>query len=344
MKPWLDMIIKLNKVFVNDIDIKMDYDDNDIIQNLDKNRSIDYSKKNYINEIPNNPALVLEHPSSVFLLNIDEKEAMKIQKDYGVICQSKDALDYTPLTQPNRSNELKKGRGTLSWEMMISQYKELPSNSVLIIDRYLFHGDRFDEKKGCYDEQKRNGIKNLYEILKSMLPSEFEGTYHVGIFTTDIDEERIDRKSKNRSTKDFTNLTNNQIISAINKLNEELNRNYVLNIEVVLFNPRLPFGGYDLIHNRRIISNYFIVTADHLLATLNNGKGKSECSQTIGVFPLFENIDKDSKSDKKVERIKFDLDCFRIFIEEQSKKKNPAVIYQNTNIIISTQIMHRFLH
>lgn len=320
MSPWLEMIIKLKKVFVNDDNIfsdGVDLDD-DPFYTLDVMQiDICTSKKDYINEIPQNPVLVLQNPSGIFLLDIPVEKANQIQRGYGVICQSIKQQDYRPLTQPHFPTELNEGDTGKSWSSIISQYKELPSNSALIIDAHLFAEDRFDERNSCYDERKRDGIDNIFEILNCILPLSFQDTYHVGILITDTDKAKAARRSR-------SNLSNDRIATAINRLKKELRRTYPINIEVVFFDPS--DDGHKLIHNRRIISNYFIVTADYKLAAIRNGR--SLCGQSITAFPLFEGIEKYPDSDKKEKRIRNDITSLSDFFRRQPGSQT-ALLYQN---------------
>jgi hypothetical protein len=335
-QPWLDMIIKLKQVFVNEDDIFPDDVDpeEDPFYTLDGMQvDINSSKKEYINDIPHNPVLVLNQPLGIFLLDIPVEKANQIQTSYGVMCQSTDDLDYTPLSQPHFPTELLAGETGKSWKSMIAQYKELPSNSVLIIDAHLFAEDKYDEANKCYDEKKRDGLNNIFDIINCLLPTSFKDTYHIGVLITDTDKAKAARRTR-------SNLTNDRIASAINKLKKSFNRNYPINIEVIFFDP--DDDGHKLIHNRCIISNYFMVTAEYKLAALRNGR--SLCGQSIAAFPLFENIDKSPGSDKKEKRMRNEIKLLADFIHRQPNS-HTALLYQNgkTNDDFS-QITHRFFN
>lgn len=318
-QPWLEMIFKLKEVFVDNENIfAEDVDtDNDLFYILDEMQvDINTSKVDFIKDIPNNPAIVLNQPSGIFLLNIPATKAFQIQKDYGVICQSVSDLDYTPLTQSHFPTELLTDENK-TWAEMIAQFKNLPSNSVLIIDAHLFAEDKFDEANNCYDPQRRAGIENVSNILDSILPDYFNDTYHVGVLITDTDIAKDLHTSR-------SNLTNSRIASAINKLKKTLNRNYPIHVEVVFFDPR--DDGHKLIHNRRILSNYYIVTAEYKLAAIKNGR--SVCTQTIEAFPLFEDIDKTPNYDKKEKRVRNEIRQFYEFFDRQPQS-HTALLYQN---------------
>lgn len=333
-RPWLDIIIKLKEVFINDENIfseDVDIDD-DPFYTLDEMQiDILSSKKDFINSIPTNPVIVLQHPSSIFLLDISPEKASQIQRDYGVICQSTGKLDFRPLSQSHFPTELLEGETGKSWSNMIAKFKKLPSNSALIIDAHLFAEDKYDEAQNCYDERKRDGLNNVREILDSLLPLSFKETYHIGVLITDTDKAKATHRTR-------SNLTNDRIASAINKLKKSLNRSYPINIEVVFFNQS--DDGHKLIHNRRILSNYFIVTAEYKLAALRNSR--SLCGQSIAAFPLFEGIDTMPETDKKEKRMRSEIKQLADFIHRQPNS-HTASLYQNGQKIDDfSKIKHRF--
>ena len=337
-KAWLDIIIKLKEVYVNETDIfKEDVDPGDdpfyILDQMEVDIRSD--EKDFINSINTNPISVLQHPNGIYLLDIPINKADAIQKDYGVICQSSSKMDCSILIQPHLPSELDEGDTHYSWNKFVGRYVAIPSNSILVIDAHLFDNDRFDERLGCYDNKHRDGINNLFELLDSILPKHFDETYHIGVLITDIDIAKANRKSR-------SNLTNNRIASAINKLKKSLNRNYNINTEVVFFDSR-DIDGHKLIHNRRVISNYFIITADYKLATLRDGR--CLCSQTVAAFPLFENIVNDPDSDKKEKKIRNELRKFQYYLRRQADAIEPtATLYQNgkAEVDLST-MLHRLL-
>ncbi len=333
-QPWLEMIFKLKEVFVDDDNIFAEEadTDSDPFYILDEMQvDINSSKKDFINNIPNNPAIVLNQPSGIFLLNIPATKAFQIQKEYGVICQSTDSINHTPLTQPHVSTELLDEETGKSWKTIFGRFMNLPSNSALIIDAHLFDEDRFDYASNCYDTKHQDGLKNITDIIECLLPNTFNGTYHIGVLITDTDI----AKASNRSR---TNLTNEQIALALNDLKKVIKRNYSINIEVVFFDPN--DDGHKLIHNRRIISNYFIVSALYKLAAFRNGKSK--CDQSIETFPLFENIDTLPNPDKKEKRIRHDIKQLTAFMLRQPNS-HTALLYQNGQKTEDfLQIQHRF--
>lgn len=337
-KAWQAIILKLNEVFINEDPFSVcdDVDpEDDIFLILDgMGVNIRDDEKDFINNIPNDRSSVLKYPCGIFLLEIEDEEAQSIQSDFGVICQPISRLDYMPLAQPSFANELEENETGRTWDGMISRFKQLPSNSALIIDAHLFQQDRYDEHTDSYDEKNNKGINNLFDILNAILPQHFVGTYHVGVLLTDYDVANKNNRQKN--------LTNERITDAITNLKSKLQRKFDITIEV-LFIDKNDNGTHSLIHNRRIISNYFIVTADYGLVALN--RGRSLRSQSIIAYPLFENIQNDSKSDKKEKRVRNDLFKLSQMLKQQCGAKYPTLTcFQNGEKIADlSTIVHPML-
>ena len=85
------------------------------------------------------PENVLKNPSSLYILNITHTEALTIQRTYGVMCVSGDSPNITPLIDINdihiAKEQEKLGRG---WDTVLDSVERLPSNALLLTDRYLF--------------------------------------------------------------------------------------------------------------------------------------------------------------------------------------------------------------
>ena len=96
------------------------------------------------------------------------KKAKKIQQDYGVLCQSIDALDESFLTKGNIDMSPRKGEKEYGWNKVLKILKYYPSNAILINDRNLFSNESRDSSSG--KPGNKAGIENLYEILEEIIP------------------------------------------------------------------------------------------------------------------------------------------------------------------------------
>ena len=331
-QPWQDMIYKLGEVFINEaVDIPMDMEDPLFL--LDSSIKIDLTKKDYIDSIKSNPENVLKEPCGIFLLDISKNDACKIEQKYGVICQSIHSMNHDVLTHIRTSVEVISDLCGKTWIDVFRRFRATPSNSTIIIDAHLFENDAFNEVDGCYDKNKSVGIDNLYQILDCILPQSFAEAYHVAVLLTNIDEAKQERRSR-------TSLTNARIVSAINRLKRRLGREYEICIEVHFFSQR---GGFhQLIHNRRILSNYYVIDAQYKLAAFkNDGKGVS--SQTITASPLFELIHLDAESDMKEKRLRYDLNDLCGYVESQCKNPTSELFQNGRKCETFDDLKHRFL-
>ena len=200
--------------------------------------------------IKRHPVDVLSNPSALYVLDITPAEVLNIQQSYGVMCVSGEHPDVSTLIDVNDvhiSNEHEKlGRG---WDSVLDSVEKLPSNALLLTDRYLFAF----RKPNIGD-----GIANIHNILDELLPPKFlGGDYHVTVI--------FDEMSKHKS------YTFNDIATQLNKQNQQLHRDYPIMMEVLGITPDCAI--YNKLHNRLIISNYYMVEASHKLAAFNHEKG-----------------------------------------------------------------------
>ena len=196
------------------------------------------------------PEDVLKSPSSLYILDVTPAEALSIRRSFGVMCLSGDNPDITPLIDVNDihiSNEHEKlGRG---WDSVLDSVEKLPSNALLLTDRYLF---------AFRHPNAGDGLANIHDILNELLPQQFEeGDYHVTIV--------FDDRSKHSS------YTFDEIATKLNRIKTQLGRNYPLMMEVLGITPDCSI--YNKLHNRLIVSNYYLVEAGHKLAAFNKDQG-----------------------------------------------------------------------
>lgn len=199
------------------------------------------------NAIKNHPEEVMKNPSSLYILDITPAEALNIQKHYDVMCLSGNNPDISPLIDVNDihiSNERERlGRG---WDSVLNSVEKLPSNALLLTDRYLF---------AFRHPNAGDGIANIHDILEELLPNQFNGgDYHVTVV--------FDNMAKHPS------YTFNDIATQLNRLKQQLKRDYPIMMEVLGITPDCSI--YNKLHNRLIISNYYLVEAGHKLAAFNH--------------------------------------------------------------------------
>ena len=221
----------------------------------------DTTRTEYIKNIPTKPETVLKNPSSLFILDIPFADAKKIQVEYGVMCRSGVDTNVSELIDINDEHTTDKnkplGRG---WDTVLDSVEFLPSNALILTDRYLFKTT--NAKYG-------NGFDNVRSILAELLPRELNTTYHIIVI---FDKDSIDP------------IYNFQTIAKrLNDIKEEFKRPYPIMMEVLGITGKN--DTYHNLHNRRIVSNYFVIKMDYRLAAFNKAVGTVD--QTITPQVLF---------------------------------------------------------
>ena len=225
------------------------------------------------------PENVLKNPSALYILDITTAEALAIQKMYGVMCLSSDNPDISPLVDVNDyfkpSTEKRKFKG---WDRVLDSVERLPSNALVLMDRYLF---------ASRNKNKGDGLINVRQILNELLPWEFGGgDYHITIVFSVEDK---------HSSYSFT-----EIASKLNSIAHQLRSGYDIMVEVFGITDKCTL--YDDSHDRQIISNYYLVEASHKLAAFNP-EDKGTVSQSIIPWNLFTEESLNGKSSAPLESV-----------------------------------------
>ena len=243
---WFVLLTKQNVIYL-DKDICQDWSCEDPLFMFSQSYEIDLKEApvDYNADLNSNPQDILNHPHDAFLLDMDQAKADAIQSQYGVICQSTKDLSHCVVSEKGCHFSLKKGEIDHTWSELFADKENVPANSLIIIDRYIFGYE------GNYRSGYRDGVNNIKKILSSALPINVNCDFHVLVI--------FDATS---STDRYFNLDTVAKELEDYRVNV-LKRPYPVDIE--LFSVSSKNLQYDETHNRRILSNYFVVTADHLL-------------------------------------------------------------------------------
>lgn len=234
------------------------------------------------------PENVQKNPSSLYILDITSAEALAIQRTYGVMCLSSDSPNISPLIDVNdihiAKEEQQLGRG---WDTVLDSVEMLPSNALLMTDRYLF---------AIKYPSAANGISNIKDILTELLPKQFQGgNYHVTIV--------FDNMAKNE------NYSFSEIVQLTEDVKKQIGREYPITMEVLGITPECSI--YKKLHNRMVISNYYIVEASHKLAAFNKDKGTVR--QMLIPMTLFTESSLNGRSTPPLDAIDHTLATLRNF-------------------------------
>lgn len=280
--------------------------ENGNLQKLLKQQPVQLQTEAETTYLKNHPEEVLKNPSALYILDITPAEALGIRKSYGVMCLSGEKPDISPLIDVNDihvANELEKlGRG---WDSVLDSVESLPSNALLLTDRYLF---------AFRHPNAGDGIANIHDILNQLLPQQFlGGDYHVTIV--------FDNMAKHSS------YTFNDIATQLNRLKLHLKRDYPIMMEVLGITPDCAI--YNKLHNRLIVSNYYLVEAGHKLAAFNHDKATAR--QMLVPLTLFTESSLNGTSTPPLKAIEQTLSTLRDFSSSLSRLTDHSIYLYAVN-------------
>lgn len=216
------------------------------------------------------PDKVLKRPSALYILDVPETVTAKIQSDYGVMCLSGDNPDITPLIdiydEHTTNTREPYDRG---WHKVLDSIKHIPSNALILTDRYLFKNT---------NNWYGNGFSNFRSILSELLPTQLKTPYHITV---------VFFKDGINDSYSFESIAKRLYDIAL----EFKDPSDIMVEALCLIDKK---GVYHHLHNRRIVSNYYVVKTDYTLAAFDKAVGTSE--QTIIPQVLFteESLKKQS--------------------------------------------------
>lgn len=268
IKPWYDLITELKpklKFFLNENSDYKNSLDNEIYPIIHANDIDSYARKDngYLEDILAMKAGVEMSSSALFILDVDTETARKISSTYGVICHSFNELPETcPIFQEGINKYVKEGDTGKTWKDLLLPKYEYTSNSLIFMDRYLFMPK--DDPYHIHND----GIKNVCEVLKMVLPKSLrKEAYHI-LFVFDQEVKPKDGKDID-SVYEVNRKKNEGISKDLKKIKDELekDKNYKIVIEVIALNSisKLCRALHRETHNRMILSDYFIIKADYSL-------------------------------------------------------------------------------
>ena len=263
-----------------------------------------------------NPENVLKNPSALYILDVPHAEALGIQRTYGVMCLSSNAPDISPLIDINdihySHENVKLGHG---WDTVLDSVENLPSNALLLTDRYLFAFRRPDAG---------DGIANIKDILSELLPKQFQGgNYHVTII--------FDNMSKD------TSYTFVDIATQLEEIKQKIGRDYPIAMELLGITKSCSL--YNKLHNRMIISNYYMVEAAHKLAAFN--KDVATARQLLLPMALFTESSLDGRSTPPLDAITQTLKTLRNF--SKSLPHLPESAHNSYSYAVNGKLMDKCL-
>lgn len=279
---WFVLLTKQSVIYL-DKDIGHDWNCDDPLFLFSQSYQITLkdAPSDYKADFEKNPQDILKHPHDAFLLDIDKTKAEAIQSQYGVVCQSTKDLSYCAVSEKGCHFSLNKGEKTHSWADLFADKENIPANSIIIVDRYIFGFD-VKTRSGYLD-----GVNNIKQILSNALPNSIGCDFHV-LIIFDANKSKDDNFDLAVVASDLEDY----------KINV-LKRPYPIEIELLAISSLCP--RYEETHNRRVLSNYYIVSADHLLKVFRRN-GEAIVSQNLNLDYSFSEGLRD-RSDVPQKRI-----------------------------------------
>ena len=255
----------------------------DYVDNIYLDKSIDYNvimgnAKVKINIVPGiiNKMKELKEiqcgfSHSIAIINdISDNKAHDISKKYGIICIP--AEDN--IVDDKKFDVLKKGEtiyvkqdnsNILSWKTALSNFKNLPCNAIIISDHYFY-------------KQAKNASGNLKELIKNICVGD---SIDILIICGDYSNK------SNENCKTPENLFEDQIVFYINNIIEISNifGGTTFNLEFVFIKKSIfeDEDLYNITHNRRVFTPYFVINAEHSIAAFGN---KANKMQLVGIHSI----------------------------------------------------------
>ncbi|MDE6480484.1 MAG: hypothetical protein K2L45_09455 [Muribaculaceae bacterium] len=252
---------------------------------------------------------VLSDNNSIILLDIPTEEAQNISDTYGIICHPFAIVPIVnPLFQEGIEKNVDKDEQPIGWKELFCADCEIPSNSLIFVDRYLF------SKEGWITSQ--DGIDNVYDILNNVLPKSLGVDYHVLIV--------FDATTLKSTDGD----TFQRISTRINTLKKRLSRPYNIIIETLSLDRNTQY--YNETHNRRILSNYFLLRVDRSLKAFR--ENQSLYSQSLWLdWCASKGIVRQTKSDLPAKELRKYLNDIKKAVRQLKAVKGDILFSQNGN-------------
>ena len=212
-----------------------------------------------LNNMLSNRNELIKNCRSLFIMDINEQEAPKIQKENGILVLSKNNIDDNIFNQPFwRHLFIKdtaiKGNAITEWIDILKDMPWLPTNSLIISDNYLLTGSNLDD---C--------VENIKGILDAILPSSLGVDFHILIST---------------KHPGCSEMKRNQIIGDI-KSYIQSKRDYEIKMEFIF---------YESLHQRKVITNYNVMVGDKGFVNFSNLKKKIIDNNPTYACTVFQNI------------------------------------------------------
>ena len=281
-----------------------------------------YTEQEWLENVVADNQHVLEEPTASFLLDFPSNLLKKLQNNYGIACFDAKSITSSPFfTNRGWHVDTDDDDKVKSWDALLGDLA-IPSNSIVIVDRYLF--------SSAHGESIEDSFTNLKQILEKLLPISMAPDILDVTIVYDFDTINFKKDKK----LDGSEIDMPYLAKRINKLKKEISRPYAYNISLISINSKCL--NYDTTHNRKIFSNYYIIRAEHKIKSYNE-KGKSLCYHALTFSYIFYDglYDISSIPEKSKDST---IKAIQEIIKSESKAIMPSmIIYRNGQHIPITE-------
>ena len=329
---WYRILRKQNFIYLSEYNSNdVEYEDEDYLNNKELIDMFSQSAGNIdikpaddkIQQILLDHSKVLDNPNAAYFLDIDPEEAKAIQDDFGVICQSVNVpVDTSVFTMPCIPINFQKDQVSVKgWDKILQEPAKLPSNSLCIIDRYLFCYEG-DTVRG--DKKNTIGFDNLQLILLFALPEHYKGIYNVTII--------FDGKAIG-SGYDVDTLWQELCIRVDNIAKR---KGYKINLQYLAID--VDAAGYtkEMTHNRQILSTYYKIQFDNgvnILYYVDGIYAKAKFTQKIQASVTYDNCLHFEEGDPTIMAMEVQRGLIRYCISKwkESSRNSHHYTYRDNN-------------
>ena len=194
--PNLNHIFRKSAIFILDmtedeLDNSLENTESDFATYCNSHNIKTIAKKSILNNMLVNKDELIKNCRSLFIMDINEQEAKKIQEENGILVLSKNSIDDNVFNQRFwRYRFIKdskiEGNAITGWIDVMKEMSWLPINSMIISDDYLFAGS---------DDTLDNCVENVKGLLDAVLPSNLAIDFHILILTT---HPKCDKQKRNQ--------------------------------------------------------------------------------------------------------------------------------------------------
>lgn len=219
--------------------------------------------------------------SSIFVLGgISKKKADEISKRLGVLCFAEDDIPKESYSNSiNAVSPLDNGKKR-NWQTLLDNYNDIRVNTIIINDKYLQKDIDIQENRN-----KINPLKNIKEILKCLVKKGSRSPLSLlFLFGTSRNSSESDENKRKQLIDEIVNFLKNEIqqkcfmIETLRCKESDKISCYDSNLRRYVYRNDL----YFFLHNRFIITNYGIISAENSLNAFDyDHEGTPNFLQTI---------------------------------------------------------------